>query len=50
MDECHRGSTADDAAWHKVLEYISSATQLGLTAIPKETRDVFNIEYFGDPL
>ena len=48
--ECHRGSAADDAAWRKVLEYFSSATQIGLTATPKETKDVSNIEYFGDPV
>lgn len=50
VDECHRGSAADDAAWRKVLDYFSSATQVGLTATPKETRDVSNIEYFGDPI
>src|SRR5882672_8086997 len=50
VDECHRGSAADDAAWRKVLDYFSSATQIGLTATPKETQDVSNIEYFGDPL
>jgi type I restriction enzyme R subunit len=50
VDECHRGSAADDATWRKVLEYFSSATQIGLTATPKETKDVSNIEYFGDPL
>jgi type I restriction enzyme R subunit len=50
IDECHRGSAADDAAWRKVLDYFSSATQIGLTATPKETRDVSNIEYFGDPI
>jgi type I restriction enzyme R subunit len=50
IDECHRGSAAEDAAWRKVLEYFSSATQIGLTATPKETREVSNIEYFGDPL
>ncbi len=50
VDECHRGSAADDAAWRKVLEYFSAATQIGLTATPKETKDVSNIEYFGDPL
>jgi type I restriction enzyme R subunit len=50
VDECHRGSAADDAAWRKVLEYFSSATQIGLTATPKETRDVSNIEYFGEPI
>lgn len=50
IDECHRGSAADDAAWRKILEYFSSATQIGLTATPKETRDVSNFEYFGDPI
>jgi type I restriction enzyme, R subunit len=50
IDECHRGSAADDANWRKVLEYFSSATQIGLTATPKETEDVSNIEYFGDPI
>lgn len=50
IDECHRGSAADDAAWRKVLEYFSSATQIGLTATPKETKEISNIEYFGDPL
>ncbi|MDD2943188.1 MAG: DEAD/DEAH box helicase family protein, partial [bacterium] len=50
IDECHRGSAADDAAWRMVLEYFSSATQIGLTATPKETNEVSNIEYFGDPI
>jgi type I restriction enzyme R subunit len=50
VDECHRGSAADDATWHKILSYFSSATQIGLTATPKETKDVSNIEYFGDPI
>ena len=50
IDECHRGSAADDAAWRQVLEYFTSATQIGLTATPKETKEVSNIEYFGDPL
>jgi type I restriction enzyme, R subunit len=50
VDECHRGSAADDARWRQVLEYFHSATQIGLTATPKETRDVSNIEYFGEPL
>ena len=50
IDECHRGSAADNAAWRKVLEYFSSATQIGLTATPTETKDVSNIEYFGDPI
>ena len=50
VDECHRGSAAEDASWRKVLEYFSSATQIGMTATPKETKDVSNIEYFGDPI
>jgi type I restriction enzyme R subunit len=50
VDECHRGSAADDAAWRKVLEYFSAATQIGLTATPKETKDISNIEYFGAPI
>lgn len=50
VDECHRGSAADDANWRKVLEYFSSATQIGMTATPKETREISNIEYFGEPL
>ena len=50
VDECHRGSAADDASWRQVLEYFSSATQIGLTATPKETKEVSNIEYFGEPI
>lgn len=50
VDECHRGSAADDSNWHKILEYFSSATQIGLTATPKETKEVSTIEYFGDPI
>ena len=50
VDECHRGSAADDATWRQVLDYFSSATQIGLTATPKETKEVSNIEYFGDPI
>ncbi|TAL09159.1 MAG: DEAD/DEAH box helicase [Porticoccaceae bacterium] len=50
IDECHRGSAADDAAWRQILEYFSSATQIGLTATPKETKEVSNIDYFGDPI
>ena len=50
VDECHRGSAAEDASWRKVLEYFSSAAQIGMTATPKETRDVSNIDYFGIPL
>jgi type I restriction enzyme R subunit len=50
VDECHRGSAADDASWRKVLEYFSTATQIGLTATPKETEYVSNIGYFGEPI
>ena len=50
VDECHRGSADDDASWRKVLEYFSSATQIGLTATPKETKDASNMEYFGAPI
>jgi len=50
VDECHRGSAADDSVWRDVLEYFSSATHLGLTATPKETKEVSNITYFGDPV
>lgn len=50
VDECHRGSAAEASAWREVLEYFSSATQIGMTATPKETKDVSNIEYFGDPV
>jgi type I restriction enzyme R subunit len=50
VDECHRGSAADDSAWRDVLDYFRSATHLGLTATPKETKDVSNITYFGEPV
>ena len=50
VDECHRGSAADDAAWRRVLDYFSAATQIGLTATPKETKEISNIEYFGGPI
>ncbi len=50
VDECHRGSAAEASAWRRILEYFSSATQIGLTATPKETRDVSNIDYFGEPI
>lgn len=50
IDECHRGSAADDSAWRDILEYFGSATHLGLTATPKETKDISNITYFGDPI
>jgi len=50
IDECHRGSAAADSAWREILEYFSSATQVGLTATPKETKEVSNIDYFGEPI
>lgn len=50
IDECHRGSAADDAAWKEILEYFSSATQIGLTATPKETKYISSSSYFGDPV
>ena len=50
VDECHRGSAKEDSAWREILEYFSSATQVGLTATPKETKDVSNIHYFGEPI
>ena len=50
IDECHRGSAADDSAWREVLEYFESATQIGLTATPKETQYISSSHYFGDPI
>ena len=50
IDECHRGSAAADSSWREILEYFSSATHVGLTATPKETKDVSNIDYFGEPV
>jgi type I restriction enzyme R subunit len=50
VDECHRGSAADDSAWRDILSYFSSATQVGLTATPKETKDVSSTFYFGEPV
>ncbi len=50
VDECHRGSAAADSAWRAILEYFSSATQIGLTATPRETKEISNIQYFGDPI
>jgi type I restriction enzyme, R subunit len=50
IDECHRGSAAEDSAWREILEHFSGATQIGLTATPKETRYVSNIDYFGKPV
>lgn len=49
VDECHRGSASEDSQWREILEYFSNATQIGLTATPKETKYVSNIHYFGKP-
>jgi type I restriction enzyme R subunit len=49
VDECHRGSAVEDSAWRQILDYFASATQIGMTATPKETKYVSNIEYFGNP-
>lgn len=50
IDECHRGSAREDSAWRDILDYFKSATHIGLTATPKETKDVSNIHYFGEPI
>lgn len=50
VDECHRGSAKEDSNWRKVLEYFTSATQIGMTATPKESEKVSNIDYFGEPV
>ena len=50
IDECHRGSAAEDSAWREILTHFSGATQIGLTATPKETEYVSNTDYFGDPV
>ena len=50
VDECHRGSARDDSNWRKILDYFSSASKIGMTATPKETKEVSNIDYFGDPI
>ena len=50
IDECHRGSAAEDSAWREILNYFNSATHIGLTATPKETETVSSTEYFGEPL
>ncbi len=50
IDECHRGSSSEDSAWREILDYFSSAIQIGLTATPKETKYVSNITYFGEPV
>lgn len=50
IDECHRGSAKEESAWREVLTYFGSATQIGLTATPKETEEISNEEYFGEPV
>jgi type I restriction enzyme, R subunit len=50
VDECHRGSADEDSAWREILTYFSSATQVGMTATPKETKEISNSDYFGEPL
>ncbi len=50
IDECHRGSAAEDSAWREILTYFDSATHIGLTATPKETETISSTEYFGDPI
>lgn len=50
IDECHRGSAREDSAWREVLTYFKGATQIGLTATPKESETASNSEYFGDPI
>ena len=50
VDECHRGSAKKDSNWRRILEYFSGATQIGMTATPKETKYISNIDYFGEPV
>lgn len=50
IDECHRGSAKEDSSWREILSYFKDATQIGLTATPKETKEVSNLTYFGDPV
>ena len=50
VDECHRGSAKDESRWRRILEYFSSATQIGMTATPKETKYISNCHYFGEPI
>lgn len=50
IDECHRGSSKEDSAWREILEYFTSATQIGLTATPVETKEASSSHYFGDPI
>lgn len=50
IDECHRGSAREDSAWREIIDYFDGATHIGLTATPKETREISNITYFGEPI
>ena len=50
VDECHRGSAKEESRWRRILEYFSGATQIGMTATPKETKYISNLSYFGDPI
>lgn len=50
IDECHRGSAAEDSAWREILDYFDGAVKVGMTATPKETEYISNITYFGDPV
>ncbi len=50
VDECHRGSAREDSNWRKILDYFASASKIGLTATPKETKEISNIDYFGEPV
>ena len=50
VDECHRGSAKEDSSWREILTYFKNATQIGLTATPKETKETSNTEYFNDPI
>ena len=50
VDECHRGSAKEESRWRKILEYFANATQIGMTATPKETAEISNIDYFGEPV
>jgi type I restriction enzyme R subunit len=50
VDECHRGSAPEDSAWREVLQYCDKATHIGLTATPRETKSISNINYFGEPV
>lgn len=50
VDVCHRGSAKEESRWRRILEYFSSATQIGMTATPKETKYISNLSYFGEPI